>query len=142
MTLTTRLSGSVAKVAPAGMVKPAARIWAPASRPSMDTSMFSGMLVASTSICTVGLSTLTTVSAAASPTVWTGTSTVTFSPLRTTTRSTCSMTGLIGSRCTSLARASCSFPSMTRVSRALACLRAIIVSWPGMVMWIGSVPWP
>ena len=48
--------------------------------------------------------------------------------LRMTTRSTCSMTGLIGSRWTSLARASWLSPSMTMVTRALAFLRAIIAS--------------
>src|SRR6478609_2041776 len=70
------------------------------------------------------------------------TETMTFSGWRTTTRSTWSMTGLIASRWTSLARASCSLPSMTIVSRALACLSAIIVSWPGSEMCTGSVPWP
>ena len=60
----------------------------------------------------------------------------------TMTRSTCSMTGLIGSRWTSLARASCSSPSMTMVSRALLCFRASIDWWPGRVMCTGSLPWP
>src|SRR6478609_3289315 len=87
-------------------------------------------------------SSVTTVSGAASPSRCTATSTVTFSPLRTTTRSTWSMTGLIASRWTSLASASCSSPSMTMVSSALAVLRAIIVSWPGSEMCTGSVPWP
>ena len=41
------------------------------------------------------------------------------------------MTGLIGSRWTSLARASCSLPSRTIVSSALLFLSASIDSWPG-----------
>ena len=52
------------------------------------------------------------------------------------------MIGLIGWRWMSLARASWSLPSISMVSRTLATLSAIIVSWPGNVMWTGSVPWP
>jgi hypothetical protein len=140
--LTTRVSPSMARAAPSGRVTSDALIWVPAVRPSTETTTFSGMLVASTSSCRVWWSTVTTVSGAASPSTCTGTSTVTFSPRRTTTRSTCSMTGLIGSRCTSLASASCSSPSTTMVSRALGTLSAIMASWPGRVMCTGSVPWP
>src|SRR6476661_3907206 len=140
--LTTRVSSSTTRAAPRGSSTSEALICVPASRPSTETTRFSGMWVASTSSCRVWASRVTTVSGAASPSRCTGTSTVTFSPLRTMTRSTCSMTGLIGSRCTSLARAICSSPSMTMVSRALAVLSAIMVSWPGSVMCTGSAPWP
>src|SRR6476661_2502595 len=142
VTLTTRASASVMSVAPSGSSTAPARICVPAWRPSTEMMTFSGMLVASASTCSVLWSSVTTVSGAASPSRCTATSTVTFSPLRTTTRSTWSMTGLIASRWTSLARASCSWPSMTIVSSALACLSAIIVSWPGSEMCTGSVPWP
>ncbi len=49
----------------------------------------------------------------------TGTSTVTFSPRRTTTRSTCSMKPLIGSRTTLLVSASCGEPAPAMVRTAL-----------------------
>ncbi len=103
-------------------------ICVPADRPSTETTTFCGMLVASTSSWTVWDSTVTTVSTAASPSVWIWTSTVTFSPRRTTTRSTCSMSGLIGSRWTSLARARWLLPSTSISRSALALLSAIMVS--------------
>ena len=64
---------------------------------------------------------------------WIGTSTVTFSPRRTATKSMCSSTRRIGSTWTCLVSASCSLPSMSSSSRAFAppCLSAIIVAWPG-----------
>ena len=68
--------------------------------------MYSGMWVASASTETVVFSVTTRVSGAASPTRWIGTSTVTFSPLRTATKSTCSMTRRIGSTWTCLVSAS------------------------------------
>ena len=71
-------------------------------------------------------------------------STVTFSPLRTATKSMCSRWRLIGSIWTSLVSASWLLPSMSSSSSALEppCLSAIIVSWPGRVTWIGSLPCP
>ena len=110
----------------------------------MSTSMYSGMWVASASTSTVEFSVTTRVSEAASPTVWIGTSTVTFSPRRTATKSMCSSTRRIGSTWTCLLSTSCSLPSMSSSSSAFAppCLSAIIVAWPGRVRWIGSLPWP
>ncbi len=66
---------------------------------------------------------------------------MTFSPLRTRIRSRCSRKPLIGSRCTCLGRARCCLPSTVSVSRAFTppCLSASIVSWPGRVMWTGSL---
>ena len=75
--------------------------------PAMSTSMYSGMWVASASTWTVAFSVTTRVSGAASPTVWIGTSTVTFSPKRTATKSMCSSTRRIGSTWTCLVSASC-----------------------------------
>ena len=91
--------------------------------------MYSGMLVASASTCTVAFSVTTSVSETASPTTCTGTSTVTFSPLRTATKSMCSSTRRSGSTWISRARASCGLPSMSSSSSAFAppCLSAIIV---------------
>ena len=102
------------------------------------------MWVASASTWTVEFSVTTSVSGFAVPTTWIGTSTVTFSPRVTETKSTCSMTRRIGSIWTCLVSASWLLPSIWRSSRAFAppCLRAIIVSWPGRVTWIGSPPWP
>ena len=68
--------------------------------------MNSGMWVASASTWTVAFSVTTSVSGAASPTRWTGTSTVTFSPRRTATKSMCSRTRRIGSTWTCLVSAS------------------------------------
>ena len=116
----------------------------PAGSPSIEISMNSGMLVASASICTVVFSVTTRVSGAASPDRCTGTSTVTFSPRRTATKSMCSMTRRIGSIWTALVSASWAEPSMSSSSSAFAppCLSAIIVSWPGRVTCMGSLPWP
>ena len=116
----------------------------PAGSPSIEISMCSGMLVASASICTVVFSVTTTVSDAAVPDRWTRTSTVTFSPRRTATKSMCSMTRRIGSIWTALVSASWVVPSMSSSSSALAppCLSAIIVSWPGRATCTVSLPWP
>ena len=110
----------------------------------MSTSMNSGMWVASASTWTVEFSVTTRVSEAASPTVWIGTSTVTFSPRRTATKSMCSITRRIGSTWTCLLSTSCSVPSMSSSSRAFAppCLSAIMVAWPGRVRCMVSLPWP
>ena len=139
--LTISVSGSTSSVEPSGSSSWPARIWVPAGSPSIEISMFSGMLVASASICTVVFSVTTRVSEAASPTRWTRTSTVTFSPRRTATKSMCSMVRRIGSICTCLVSASWLVPSMSSSSSALAppCLSAIIVSWPGRVTCTGLV---
>ena len=142
VTLTIRISASVMSSAPSGSTRSRAKIWVPALTPSTETSILSGMWVASTASANVLFSSVTTVSTAAAPTTWTGTSTVTFSPRRTTTRSMWSMNRVSTSRWTSLARASWSLPSISTVRRALASLRAIIVWWPGRQMCTGSVPWP
>ena len=104
--LTIRVSSSVSSVEPSGSVSWPARIWVPISAPSMLTSIHSGMLVASASTETVVFSVTTSVSGAASPTRWMPTSTVTFSPLRTATKSMCSRVRRIGSICTCLVSAS------------------------------------
>jgi hypothetical protein len=41
-----------------------------------------------------------------------------------------------------LGQGQCSSSPRVMVSSALACLSAIIASWPGRVMWIGLAPWP
>ena len=68
-----------------------ALIWLPASLPATETSICSGMLDTSASICTVFRSWVTRVPGAASPVTTTWTSTWTFSPRLMTSRSTCSM---------------------------------------------------
>src|SRR5680860_432167 len=90
-TLTTIASASVIRLAPSGSSMSAASSRVPASAPSTETVTFSGMCVASTSSSSVWWSTVTTVSGAASPSTCTPTSTWTFSPRRTMTRSTCSI---------------------------------------------------
>src|SRR3954451_6696490 len=143
-TLTTSASASVSSVAPLGRVSsPAVTPW-PASRPVTSTSMFSGMLVASASMETVLSWWLGIVSGATSPTMTIGTSTVVFSPRRTSSRSTCSWVRVSGSRCTALVRASCSVPSSTMVSRALAppLRRAAANSRAGSDRWTTSWPCP
>ena len=113
-------------------------IWAP----STEISKYSGMWVASASTETTEFSVTTSVSGAASPTTWIGTSTVTFSPFFTSTKSTCSMWRVIGSIWICLVRPSWVLPSMSSSSSALAppCLSASIVSWPGSVRCSGLSP--
>ena len=94
------------EVAPAGIVVRRS------ARPSMSTSTCSGMWVASASTESVfSCSVDQAVAAAASPVSVTGTSTVTFSPRRTSIRSTCSRLPLIGSRWIALGSASWLPPS-------------------------------
>jgi hypothetical protein len=72
-----------------------------------------------------------------------GTSTVTFSPRRTRIRSTCSMSPLMGSRCTALGRVSCDLPDRpsTWIS-TFGVFSASSSAWPGRVTCRVSVPWP
>src|SRR6266487_1204195 len=75
--------------------------------------------------------------------MWTGTSTVTFSPRATISKSTCSRNPLSGSRCTAFGSASSAPPG--RPSRRISTfgvLSASISSWPGSARCRGSVPWP
>ena len=116
----------------------------PMSMPSMSTSMPRGMLVASasTGICTSCWSSMPS-PGAISPVTRTGTSTVTFSPLRTRIRSTCSRKPLTGSRCTALGRAiSLPFLSPSRRNSTFGVFSASIRSCPGRLRWRVSVPWP
>ena len=142
--LTMSCSSSVSRVEPFGSSRSLAKIWVPTAAPSTEISMYSGMWVASASSEIWLFSVTTMASLTTSPVTCTGTSTVTFSPLRTATKSTCSMKPLIGSAWTCLVSASWTVPSMSMLSTALdpPCLRASIVSWPGRVRWIGSLPWP
>src|SRR3954469_8733687 len=106
--------------------------------------MLSGSFVASASMETVLSWWFGIVSGATSPTMTIGTSTVVFSPRRTSSRSTCSWVRFSGSRCTALVRASCSLPSSTIVSRALAppLRRAAANSRAGSDRWTTSWPCP
>src|SRR3954454_24187656 len=140
----TRASGSVISVAPAGSTRSPAVMFSPAARPVTSTSMLSGSRVASASIETVFSWWLGIESGAGSPMTTIGTSTVVFSPRRTSSRSTCSWVRLSGSRWTALVRASCSLPSRTIVSRALAppLRRAAANSRAGRDRWTTSWPCP
>src|SRR3954453_11910517 len=140
----TRESASVISVEPAGSTRsPAVMFW-PAGRPVTSTSMLSGSRVAAASICTVFSWWFGIASGAGSPMMMTGTSTVVFSPRRTSSRSTCSWVRLSGSRWTAFVRASCSVPSTTMVSRALAppLRRAAANSRAGSDRWTTSWPCP
>ncbi|CPU64696.1 Uncharacterised protein [Mycobacteroides abscessus] len=140
--VTTTSSGSVVSVAPEGSFTSPAVTVVPASRPSMETSTDSGRCVASASMARVCRSTRWMVPGADSPVTATGTSTATFSPFFTMSRSTCSMTLRTGSRWTSLAMASWPLPSSSMEKSAFECLSAIIVWWPGRVTCTGALPWP
>ncbi|SKS70034.1 Uncharacterised protein [Mycobacteroides abscessus subsp. abscessus] len=87
---------------------------------------------------------VTRVPPAASPSTWTVTSTVTFSPLRTTSRSACTRLRRIGWISMVLVRASCSRPSMFRVRIALVpeWRSTAAKSWAGRFRCSGVVPWP
>ena len=65
--LTISVSGSSSSVEPDGSFRSEAWIWVPTSAPSMSTSTYSGMWVASASSWTVAFSVTTSVSRAASP---------------------------------------------------------------------------
>ena len=114
------------------------------SRPVTSTSIASGMLVASASIETVFSSMLISVSGAVSPVTCTGTSTVTFSPRRTTSRSTCSCLRVSGSRWTALVSASCSLPpqddGQQGVAAAVAQRRGELAGRQGQVDDVLAVP--
>ena len=101
----------------------------PIAAPSMSTSMYSGMFVASASSEIVEFSVTTSVSGPASPTMWIETLTVTFSPRRDGDEVDVLELPLIGSTCTCLVRPSWLLPSISSSSSALAppCLSAIIV---------------
>ena len=93
---------------------------------------------------TVAFSVTTRVSGAASPTTWTGTSTVTFSPLRTSTKSMCSRTpldrvdlDLLGQRELGLAL---DVELEQRVGAAVLERHHRVVARQGDVH--GSLPWP
>ena len=118
-TLTTSISGSDTSVTPDGSVIEPAVNWVPISAPSTETVSCSGIDSASASISMVLVSWVTSVPCAASPSTTTLTSTVTFSPRRTTSRSACWMLRRIGWISSALVSASCSLPSMSRVSTAL-----------------------
>src|ERR1035441_9902291 len=78
-----------------------------------------------------------------SPVTRIGTSIVTFSPLRTRIRSTCSMTFLTGSRCTALGRAiSLPFARPSRRSSTFGVRSARIRACPGTLRGKVSVPCP
>src|SRR3954469_22158631 len=141
--MTTVASGSVIRVEPSGRAICPAWIWVPSSAPSTDTAIACGMAVASTSSDRVVSSSVVRPFPAGSPVTCTGTSTVTFSPRRTRTRSTCSISPRTGLRCTSLGRASCVVPlPRSSVSSVLECLSASIVAWPGSATCTGSEPCP
>ena len=118
-TLTTSVSGSEISETPSGSVIAPAVNCVPMSAPSTDTVRFSGMDCTSASIVMVFASWVTSVPGVASPSTRTLTSTVTFSPRRTTSRSACWMLRRIGCSVSALVSASCSLPSMSRVSTAL-----------------------
>ena len=87
---TTTWSGSPISVVPSGSATAPAWTLSPIWKPSMETSKWSGMLVASASTVSVTSCWSTRPSRSASPVSVTRTSTVTFSPRRTSSRSTCS----------------------------------------------------
>ena len=119
-TLTMVSSASVTSSTPSGSSRSPAWTRVPASAPSTDTVMNSGMSSTGAFTETVEVGTETTVSGPASPSRWMAMSTSTFSLRSTITKSTCSMIGLIGSRCTSLASTRRSSPEPhVRVIRAL-----------------------
>ena len=142
--LTTSISGSLTRVTPSGSSICPATIWVPSSAPSIDTVRLSGMDSASASISMVVESCVTRVPLAASPSRVTGTSTVTFSPRRTTSRSAWVMVRRTGWTAIDLVSASCSVPSMLRLSTALApALRSTAAkSWALSARCCGSLPWP
>ncbi|CNJ67521.1 Uncharacterised protein [Mycobacterium tuberculosis] len=104
---------------PGGRVICPAVNWVPGSAPSMLTVSCSGIDSASASISMASASRETRVSGPASPSMTTLTSTTTFSPRRTTTRSACTMLRRTGWMSSDLVSASCSLPAMSRVSTAL-----------------------
>src|ERR1700712_127324 len=119
VTLTTRISASDTSEEPSGRRMSPAWNCVPIRAPSMTRLISSGMSIASASMVRVSAFWKTSEPGAASPSVTTGTSTVTFSPRRTTTRSTCSTKPLIGSRTTLLVSASCVAPAPAMVRTAL-----------------------
>ena len=139
---TAMASGSVTRVAPAGSVMSPAWIAVPAWAPARSTSIEVGIEVASTSTESVFSTVVIRVPAAALPTWCSATSTVTFSPRRTSSRSTCSIVPRMASRWIAFGSASVGLPSTSRVSRAFDCLSASMVAWPGSETCTGSVPWP
>jgi hypothetical protein len=90
----------------------------PACRPWIDTSKRSGSCVASAMTDSVCCSTVTIVSGAAVPLMCTGTSTVTFSPRRTISRSMWSNESRTGSRWMAFGRASVSAPSAPSIVKS------------------------
>ncbi|COV36572.1 Uncharacterised protein [Mycobacterium tuberculosis] len=94
--MTTNRSGSEIRLTPAGSAICPAVSWVPGSAPSMDTVNCSGIDSASASISMLLVSWVTRVSGPAWPSTTTLTSTTTFSPRRTTSRSACWMVRRIG----------------------------------------------
>ena len=143
ITCRTRASGSVTSVVPDGSAMSLAWTTVPTSAPSTSTSTPSGRCVASasTAICTSCWSSIPPENT--SPDTRTGISTVTFSPLRTSIRSTCSMEPWMASRCTAFGRASSARFSRPSMLISTLGVFSAIMSWcPGSVKWRFGAPWP
>src|SRR5699024_6309902 len=139
----TAYSSSVSISMPLGTLSSLTRSTSPSSRPSMDPSTNSGILVATAFNATFCRSRVWIVPGADSPVSCTATSTTTFSPRRTRMKSMCSRVRCTGCTWMSLASASSSLPSISSVSRALTLsFSARNVSWLGRLRCTGSVPCP
>src|SRR6266540_1401034 len=146
-TETTDDSGSSRIVAPDGALRSPTRRTSPICRPDTSPSIASGTAVTSASTlswCRSWSRMPPWTTPGASPTRWTGTDTVTFSPRRTTRKSTWVKVPRTGCRWTS--RASARWRTLPSWSSSRALAPPLRIAWPNARASIdrcsGLMPWP